>query len=179
MLSDEVWAKVREMAAEVCAREACSLYDIILAGSGRGRVLRLYVDGDEKGVTIDQCASISRGLSLLLDVEDPIPGGQYELEVSSPGVERPLRLPWHYQAAQGEPVSLRLNRALPRPEGVKGSGTTKRLKGVLVSVTESGIVIETLDGEWPVNFDQIDKANLVFEFEKKKKPGSKSKARGK
>ncbi|MEK6554972.1 MAG: ribosome maturation factor, partial [Bdellovibrionota bacterium] len=93
MLNEEKTEKIKGLAQEVCEREGCSLYDIEFVGAGRHRVLRIYIEANGEGqVTVEQCANVSRGLSLQLDVEDVIPGGQYELEVSSPGLERMLKL---------------------------------------------------------------------------------------
>src|SRR5262245_53641529 len=71
----------RLFAEEVAVREGCRLYDMEL----RDRTLRAFIDRTPGGVSVDDCANVSRGLNLRLDVEDAIPGGRYELEVSSPG----------------------------------------------------------------------------------------------
>ncbi|MCB0351495.1 MAG: ribosome maturation factor RimP, partial [Bdellovibrionales bacterium] len=106
MLSPQATEKLKLLADEVSRREGCLLYDLEFSGNPKNRVLRVFIEAEKETVSIEQCANVSRGLSLLLDVEDLIPGGNYELEVSSPGIERPLRLPWHFQKAIGQEVKL-------------------------------------------------------------------------
>jgi ribosome maturation factor RimP len=77
--------------------------------AGRHSTLRVYID-HENGITVDNCADVSRQVSAILDVEDPITN-EYDLEVSSPGVDRPLFKPAHYEQAQGE--ELRVRTKLP------------------------------------------------------------------
>ena len=117
MLHPQAVEKIRALADEVSQREGCRLYDVEFSGNPKSRVLRVYIEGANENVSVEQCANVSRGLSLLLDVADLIPGDQYELEVSSPGIERVLRLPWHFQRAIGQEVKVVLFDAL---EGVKG-----------------------------------------------------------
>ena len=127
-----------------------------------GAVLRLYIDvpadkvyadadGEPRSVTIEECAAVSREVSAQLDVEDPI-SGNYTLEVSSPGIDRPLFTLAHYQRFIGEPVKVTLR--LPQ-DG------RRRLQGKIERV-EGGTVVFGLDGrEFPVSFENIDKARLV------------------
>ncbi|MGI9534902.1 MAG: ribosome maturation factor RimP, partial [Thermodesulfobacteriota bacterium] len=86
------------------------LVDIDYRGEGRGRVLRIYID-KEKGVTIDDCAAISRELSVILDVNDVIPG-RYTLEVSSPGLRRPLNNIEDYKKFKGKLVLIKTKESI-------------------------------------------------------------------
>jgi ribosome maturation factor RimP len=122
--------RLRKLAQEVVEGHKLSLYDVIL-GQQRGRaVVRVYVDRDTKGaakgegVTVGECAAVSRELSQIFDVEDPLPYG-YLLEVSSPGVERALKEHSHYRWAVGERIEVVLSE--------EGKGT-RTLEGVLESV---------------------------------------------
>lgn len=127
-----------------------------------GAVLRLYIDvpvgdvsvdaeGEPRSVTIEECEAVSREVSAQLDVQDPI-SGNYTLEVSSPGIDRPLFTLAHYQRFVGEPAKVTLR--LPQ-DG------RRRLQGKIERV-EGGTVVFVLDGnEFPVSFDNIDKARLV------------------
>src|SRR5262249_32900721 len=98
--------RVRKLAEEVAIREGCRLYDLEFAG-GPHRTLRVFIEKDDGGASLEDCVNVSRGLNLMLDVEDPIPGGRYELEVSTPGLERKLTQLWHFEKAIGEFVQLR------------------------------------------------------------------------
>lgn len=122
------------------------------------RILRLYIDRlDREGVTIDDCTTVSRLVSDSLDAEgfsDQI-RGRYNLEVSSPGLDRPLAKPAHFQRFVGEIVKATAH------VGVKGR---KRFNGMLVSADESGCSIE-VDGEvYDLEFDNIVKARIVPQF---------------
>jgi ribosome maturation factor RimP len=165
MLSEKSYKLLKSLAEEVSAREGCQLYDLEFVTRGQGRTLRVFIEDPSKGVDIDQCANVSRGLSLLLDVEDLIPGGNYELEVSSPGLERTLREPWHFSAVVGSPIKVRTKESLTADKKAK----VKQVTGSLVAVAENEIVVDDQKKEWRIAFDNIHKANLVFEFNKKSK----------
>ena len=109
--------------------------------------------------TIDAITKISRQISAVLDVEDPI-SGRYDLEVSSPGLDRPLYQLAHYQRFVDEKIKLRLR--VP-----KGDDNRRNYTGHLQSVQDGKIVL-TLDDESQVtfDFDEIEKGNLVPEFKK-------------
>ncbi len=164
--------KIKSLADEVALRESCLVYDVEFAGGGGARILRVYIDKDtEAGVSIEDCSNVSKGLNLLLDVEDIIPGGRYSLEVSSPGLERALKKDWHYSKVVGKTVSVKsfapmldFNAELPQ------LGKAKQIKGQLLEKTDSGIKVNVeLAGkpaEVYVPFVEIAKANVVFEYGK-------------
>lgn len=117
---------------------------------GRHSVLRIFIDR-VGGIDVEGCAEVSHQVSAILDVEDPITG-EYTLEVSSPGLERPLFKLKHYQAVVDEIISLRTRI----PENGR-----KRFKGRLVSVDEERLVMEIDGQQYVIGLDNIDKANLV------------------
>lgn len=135
--------------------------------------LRLYIDvsleeRDARAVNIDDCEAVSREVSAQLDVEDPI-SGNYTLEVSSPGVDRPLFALAHYERHAGESAKVVLK--LPQ-EG------RRRLQGEILRVEGGNVVFAVDNTELAVAFDNIDKARLVPDWvalgmapEPKKKPG--------
>ena len=154
-LSPNQLDQVRKLADEVAQREGCRLYDLEVAG---GRTLRIYIEKMDGGASLDDCVNVSRGLNLMLDVEDPIPGGRYELEVSTPGLERKLTQLWHFQKAINERVRL----ACTPSESVPAS-----LEGIVKSVENEKITIENNKGSFVVEFPQILKAKQLFEGKKR------------
>ncbi len=157
MLNPESIEKIKTLADEVSRREGCLFYDIEFGGSGQNRTVRVYIDTEGAPVSVEQCANVSRGLSLLLDVQDLIPGGAYELEVSSPGVERVLRLPWHYKTALGRDVKVVTFEPVP---GLKGE--VKSLTGQLLAAQEDSATVKLADNEVVIPFSNIKKAQTVF-----------------
>lgn len=122
--------------------------------AGKHSTLRVYIDKKDLGVTVDDCGKVSRQISAIMDVEDPI-SNAYMLEVSSPGMDRPLFHPEQYADYAGEVVQIRTSAP------VMGR---RRFKGEMTSVTEQGIVVE-VDGElYEIDFGQIEKANIVPQF---------------
>jgi ribosome maturation factor RimP len=130
------------------------LVDIEWASAPRSGLLRIYLDlpaGREGHIGIEDCEKVSREVSALLDIEDPVPGA-YTLEVSSPGFDRVLRKPAHFGRFVGARVWLELQ--LPR-DG------RRRFTGTLVRVTDTGVELE-VDGEpVAVAFTEIGKARLA------------------
>jgi len=116
-------------------------------------VLRLYID-KEGGVNVDDCSTVSRQISALIDVEDPV-SGQFNLEISSPGVDRPLRRLVDFQRFAGSLVKLKTVMPL---EG------QRNFKGRLLEASEETVVIETDDEEISLPMTAIDKARIVPEY---------------
>lgn len=166
MISQEKIQKIETLANEVALREGVQLYDVEFSS---GSILRLYIDKDG-GVGIEDCANVSRAMNLLLDVEDPIPGGRYHLEVSSPGLERPLRKAWHFEKAIGHKVWVKTSQAL----GVLGAQgkefkMAKQVSKKLLAVNSEGICLQLGEAEeLNVPFSVIEKAQMLFEFESNK-----------
>jgi ribosome maturation factor RimP len=117
-------------------------------------MLRVYIDGPD-GVTIDDCARVSRQISSVLDVDDPI-RSEYTLEVSSPGIERPLYTLEHYRLFHGYPAKLRLRFPF---EG------KRKFNGVLAGVDDGDVLLIVGEEEYVLPFDSIDRANIAGEPE--------------
>lgn len=144
-----VVSDLKRMFEPVAEALGFELVAVELQGAGGSSLLRLYIDGD-KGVTIDDCALVSRQVSALLDVEDPITG-DYTLEVSSPGIDRPLVEKAHFEKAIGERITVRSN------EHILGR---RRFTGKLLGLSAETISIE-VDGEiYEIVFSMIEKAKL-------------------
>lgn len=117
----------------------------------KNRLVRIYIDREPEGISVDDCADVSREVSALLDVEDPV-SGHYSLEVSSPGVERPLFEPAHYRQFVGDRARVYLYAPV--------DGGRRKLTGTIVEADDDQVVIE-VDGEnIAVAFDDIRRANL-------------------
>ncbi|MCB0363562.1 MAG: ribosome maturation factor RimP, partial [Bdellovibrionales bacterium] len=137
-LPDDVLGQIRDIANEICQQEGCLFYDLQFSGGPKQRVLRVYIDRAEGVVSLDDCTKVSRGLNLLLDVKDLIAGGPYDLEVSSPGLERHLKEPWHFERAVGQQVKVTTSEPISVPEGViqkPGKGGPTAVEGKLVEVS--------------------------------------------
>lgn len=145
-----------ETAATALVEPVCTAagLELVLAEFRRessGRILRLYIDRPDGGVTLDDCADISRQVTDLLDVslEDI---GPYNLEVSSPGIERPLVKPADYQRFTGKAARIQLHAP------VNGQ---KKYKGVISTATDETVQIETEAGTVSFDFSQIAKGRLT------------------
>jgi ribosome maturation factor RimP len=163
--------KLEKIASDVCEREGCLLYDLeFVSGSkGRGRIVRVYVDRQDQQVSIQDCERVSHGLNLLLDVEDIIPGGEYMLEVSTPGLERKLSKPQHYSSSLGKVISVKTTESIMdfNPE-YPDTGKRMNAKGTLKEATAEGIVLDVDGMNLKVPYSAIEKAKVVFDFEANK-----------
>ncbi len=120
---------------------------------GHGGTLRVYIDHAE-GIVLDDCAAVSHQLSAALDVEDPI-SEAYSLEVSSPGLDRPLFKAQDYQRFAGHQVSIRLREKVAE---------RRRYKGLLQGLDGDKVLVD-MDGErWELPLELIEQARLVPEF---------------
>jgi len=120
---------------------------------GRRSLLRVYIDTPE-GVNVDDCERASRQISSALDVDDPI-HGNYVLEVSSPGLDRPLFTAEHFQRYAGNRVKLKVS---PPLEG------RRNFSGVLKGLRDNAVVVEQDDEEVEIPLHLIERAKLVPEF---------------
>lgn len=168
---NSITESVRQLVLPILDDLGLELYDLEYAG-GTVKVTIDTPPGSPGGVDVDQLARATRLISRDLDHTDPIPG-QYTLEVSSPGLERNLRLPRHFQREIGKQVAVRLTNV------VNGE---RRISGLLVAASETDFTVRVESGEERViALDQVDRARTVFVWEAAPKPGSGGKkgARGK
>lgn len=168
MLSSPQLEQIRKFAEEVALREGCLLYDVEFFTGGNGRTLRVFIDKVPGGVSIDDCANVSRGLNLRLDVEDVIPGGRYDLEVSSPGMDRKLTQPWHFEKAVGQKVRLKY---------WDEERQTKPYEGKLIGVEGTRLSFENAKGPWSVEFSNVQNARIQMEDPLAAKPAPGKKKR--
>lgn len=145
--------KLLELLAPEVAALGYELVELDAPGAGGAGTLRLYIDREE-GITVDDCERVSHRVSGVLDVEDPIPG-HYVLEVSSPGLDRPLRTEAHFRRQLGHLAKVVLAPGRPGRRRYKG-----RIAGV-----EAGELVLEVDGEQvTLALSEIESARLVPEF---------------
>ena len=135
--------------------EALGLEIVAVEMAGGDRpILRVYIDKSE-GVSVDDCAKASQQFSAILDVEDPI-NNRYTLEVSSPGLDRPLAKPDHFAAVVGEKVKIKMAHLV---------AGRRRFTGYVTSASETAVEVD-VDGELHnLDFAQMDKARLVPDYD--------------
>ncbi len=146
MTADEL----SELLEPTVSRLGYELIDLEAKIGGKSGVLRLFIDQDE-GIDLEDCERVSRAVSALLDVEDPLPG-QYDLEVSSPGLDRKLTKVEHFQKFTGEEVKVQTRFPI---EG------RRRYRGTLTSCDDESIEV-LVDGQsYRIPHATIDVARLV------------------
>jgi ribosome maturation factor RimP len=149
-------ARVCQLAAPLAANEGLEIIDIELKPEGgrSGRVLRLYLD-KEGGPSLDELSRVSRGLSDLLDEHEDVVDGPYTLEVSSPGINRPLKRPEHFSRFVGKKIRVRTR------EMINGR---RSFLGELLEVSAEKIAVKQDGTRWEIAFSQIDKSNYEHDW---------------
>ncbi len=146
--------RLESMLAPVVESLGCELWGLDYSPQSRdGAVLRIYIDKAE-GIAVEDCEKVSRQASSVLDVEDPIKS-EYTLEVSSPGMDRPLFKLKQFEISVGEIAQVRLRVAF---EG------RRNFKGLLKGVEGDEVVLEIEGEEFLLPFELIDKANIIPRF---------------
>ena len=160
---NEVIQKATALAEPLAIAEGLELVDIEWVNEG-GWILRVFID-KPGGVGLDECQALSRALETALDVEDFIPQ-HYALEVSSPGVNRPLTKPVHFQKSLGAKVKIKTYGPIGEPPRKNFSGTLVGFEAEAAQVEVEGA------GRFSIPLKDIAKANVEFDFAQdlKKKP---------
>jgi ribosome maturation factor RimP len=161
----ETISKITALAEQAAAPAGIEIVEVELKGSGRSHLLRIYIDRPE-GVTHADCELISRSVSAALDEEDPIPGS-YELEVSSPGVERKLGKWQDWLRFCGKKVKIVLKEPIPQETEIakRTQAELKSFDGIISRAENHNVTVELAGGKevtFPV--EQVDRANLKFEW---------------
>ena len=158
--------RVRELVEPIASDLQLDVYDV----EQRGGTMRVTLDtptGSDAGVDLDKLALATRLISRELDHHDPIPG-KYTLEVTSPGVERTLRTPEHFQREIGKLLNIRLADV---------DNDVRRMQGVLVDADDTTATIRVGEGadvdDRQIPLSSIDRARTVFEWGPQPKPGAK------
>ena len=143
--------RVNDLVDPLCARVGVEMVDLEFAGG----VLRITVD-QPGGVGTEALTALTGEVSRVLDHTDPIPG-TFTLEVTSPGIERPLKRPDHFGRVVGSRITL---KTCPGTEG------DRRLEGILEAADDSGLVVRTDDGSHrAVAYEEVQTARTVFAWE--------------
>jgi ribosome maturation factor RimP len=150
--------RAREVADPLIAAEGMELVDVEYKREHAGWILRLFID-KPGGIGIEDCTKASHAVETALDVEDFIPQ-EYQLEVSSPGLNRPLTRPRHYQSATGKLVRVKTFGPIGTPPRKNFLGTLKGVEAERITVAVDGA------GDFQIAFKDIAAANLEFEFSK-------------
>lgn len=143
-------AHLRQLLEPVISVLGYELVGIEYLGQGRNNTLRIYIDKTE-GVTLDDCEKVSRQVSGLLDVEDPIQE-RYTLEVSSPGADRPLFTREHFDSNKGRWVRLRLDKPL---DG------RRNFKGIIQGMNDEEVLLDVDGTRFSLPLKTIEKARLI------------------
>lgn len=159
MAKIDVVTRVTELAVPLAAALGLELAEVEYRQEGRQMVLRLYIERDG-GVTLDDCAAVSRELAEILEVEDFIQGN-YNLEVSSPGLNRPLKKPSDYERFTGKLVKIRTFELLPDDSG----NMRKTFTGELLGLGGGIVRLKLTEGQTAcIPLGKVAKANLEVEF---------------
>jgi len=145
--------RLTEMLEPAVEAAGFELVGIEYIRAGKHSTLRIYIDHQD-GIDVDDCVEVSRQCSAVLDVEDPITN-EYNLEVSSPGLDRPLFKPHHYEERIGEIISLQL---------VMPSNGRRNFKGEVISVEGEMITVKVDGQEFTLALANVKKANIVPQF---------------
>ncbi len=119
---------------------------------GKEKTLQIMAERPDGGIEVDECADISTAVSAILDVEDPITDA-YRLEVSSPGIDRPLTMPKHFEDYEGYDAKLETGELI---------GGRKRFKGVLAGIEDDEVLINIEEGTIGLKFDWLVEAKLIL-----------------
>ncbi|MEC7547219.1 MAG: ribosome maturation factor RimP [Thalassolituus sp.] len=144
---------LNELLAPVVESMGYTFWGLEYLSQGKDTVLRVFID-HENGINVDDCASVSRQISSVMDVEDPITQ-IYNLEVSSPGMDRPIFTLEQYTSLAGNIIDVRLRMAF---DG------RRKFKGQLIGVEQEDIVLRVDDNEYLLPVELIEKANVVPQF---------------
>lgn len=156
---DDIAERVKAAAQPIIESLQLELVEVEYKRTGREAVLRLFVD-KQGGVTLDDCVEVSRELSTVLDVEDFIPC-EYSLEVSSPGLDRPLKTTADYERFSGRLIKVRTYEPYPDDSGNR----RKTFLGHLDGLRDGHVVMKLTEGQTAsIPLERVAKANLEFEF---------------
>src|SRR5437763_2846274 len=154
-MAESVASKIEEIANRVAESEGLEVVEVEVKGGGQHRFVRISIDKPD-GVSHGDCELVSQQVGTILDVEDVVPGGQYTLEVSSPGVERKLLKPTDFERFQGKKAKVTLREPIDGRRNWEGT----------LAGRQDGLIRLDLERGDPLRFPfhQVQKANLKVEW---------------
>jgi ribosome maturation factor RimP len=158
--------QVRGIVERVASSQGLEVVEVELRGGGKARMLRIFID-KPAGVTHEDCANVSREVGTILDVEDAIPGGQYTLEVSSPGLDRKLSRPADFERFRGSRVKLTTRDEIKGNRHFEGrleQFESGRLTLDLAEARKKFRPKESAAQKLEIELSNVEKANLVPEL---------------
>jgi ribosome maturation factor RimP len=160
-------AAVVDVLTPVATSAGLDLEGVEIVPAGRRRVLRITVDRDG-GIDLDGVADTSRAFATALDADDVMGAAPYVLEVSSPGVDRPLTEPRHWRRAAGRLVRGRARR----PDAVEGEAGTREVRGRVVGADDDAVTIRTTDGDERIRYADLIRGRIEVEFDRNGEGGT-------
>jgi ribosome maturation factor RimP len=155
-MSNVLLEKITEIVESVAVAAGLELVEVQFKGVGHSRLLRIYIDRQPGGTTLDDCESISKQVGERLDAEEVIPGDHYTLEVSTPGVERKLLRTRDYERNVGKKIKVIL---------IEPIGGKTQWDGTLTGIAGGEATLELVPGqELRFHLEQVKRANLKFEW---------------
>ncbi len=151
---EDIKGKISELATSVAAEYGVEVVDIEFTGSMRRPTVRIFIDKTD-GVTLDECALFSRAVSAVLDVEDPIKSS-YVLEVSSPGLDRPLKRLRDFEKSTGKLARIITRESIERQNFFVGRITEVRDNIIILTMKDNGVI--------EIPFANVSKARLEIEL---------------
>lgn len=145
--------KLTDMLRPAVEETGKELLGVEFISAGNNSILRLFID-HENGINVDDCAEVSRQVGAILDVEDPV-SSEYNLEVSSPGLDRPLFELAHFKEVVGETINVKLSMPL---------NGRRKFKGILSAIENDTLIVEVDGIDYELVISNVDKANLVAQF---------------
>jgi len=158
--------KLQAIVERVAASQGLEVVEVELRGGGKARMLRIFID-KPSGVTHEDCATLSREVSTILDVDDAVPGGSYVLEVSSPGLDRKLSRPADFERFQGSRVKLTTRTPVNGNRHFEGRLEHFEAGRLTVDLTEARRKHRPAEGaaqKLELELANVEKANLVPEI---------------
>jgi len=149
---EEIIEKIRALIAPLFDEQYLHLVDVELRGHRNNRVLTIYAD-TEQGITLDEITYLTRQISELLDVHDVIPGS-FRLEVSSPGVTRPLKFPWQFRKNIGRYLKIKL----------QDKENSKKISGQLEAVTDDHLILKVGQQQLTIPLTAIQEAKVEIRW---------------
>ncbi len=143
---------IREKITEIVENNGFLLVDLVIRGNERNPIVEIYIDGD-KPVTANDCSKLSRKLTTVIEEEELL-SGNYRLDVSSPGIDKPLKFLRQY------PKHVNRNFEVKYLE----DDTVKKFEGELIKVEGEELTFQTNKGEKKLSFNQIQKAKVIIRF---------------